>query len=124
MLVLHLLSPGFKVVLVLRYPLSFAFACLNPVRPAVETYAIDIAHHHRAVVVVVNYGHVDVRHGAVVHKFSSAPFTTPETDTRIAEAIINPAIKADVRTPVSGVPSVNASAKSPISWSPQQTRLR
>src|ERR1700736_2348530 len=111
MLVLYLLSPGFKVMLVPRNPLAFAFACLNSVRPTVETDAIDVIHYHRAVVRVMNHRHVDVGHRAIVDKFSSAPFASPEAHSGVAIAVVNSAVKADVWSPVTGMPEVNAFAK-------------
>src|ERR1700694_484544 len=95
MFVLYLLSPGFQGALVLGDSFSFAFAHLNSVWLAGVAYSIDVVHHHRAVVVVVvNHRHVDVGHRAVVDKFSSAPFTTPEADSRVTVAIVNPALEA------------------------------
>src|ERR1700682_1342876 len=120
MFVLYLLSPGFKVVLVLGDSFSFAFANLNSVWPAVVAYSIDVVHHHRAVVVVVvNHRHVDVGHRAVVGKFSSAPFTTPEADSRVTVAIVNPAVEADVRPPVAVLPYGSALREAPITRRPE-----
>src|SRR6266403_781232 len=88
MLMLYLLSPGFKVMIVLRNPLTFAFAHLNSVRPTVEADSIDIIHYHRAIVRVMNHRHVDVGNRAIVDKFSSAPFAAIKAHARVAVAII------------------------------------
>src|SRR6266403_2949140 len=106
MFVLYLLSPGFKVVLARGNPFVLAFAHLNSARPAIVAHAIDVVHHHRSIVVVVNHRHVDVGHRAIVNKFSSAPFAAPETHARVAVTIINSAVKADVWSPVTAVPNI------------------
>src|SRR5216684_4407775 len=106
MFVLYLLSPGFKVTLARRNPFVLAFAHLNSARPSIEADAIDVVHHHRSVVVVVNHRHVDVGHRAIVDKFSSAPFAAPATHARVAVTIINSAVKADVRSPVTPMPNI------------------
>src|SRR6202158_993556 len=123
-LVLDLLVPRFDVTVVLRNPFAFAFARLNSVRPAVEAYTVEVVHHHRAVVCVVNHGHVDVAHRAIVDELSSAPFSAPETYARVAEAIINAAIETDVRSPVAAVPHVHAFVEAPIPGRPEEAGLR
>src|SRR6267154_4120787 len=62
MFTLYLLSPGFKVMLARGNPFVFAFAHLNSARPTIEADAIDIVHHHRSVVVVVNHRHRSEEH--------------------------------------------------------------
>src|SRR5712671_3046808 len=106
MFVLDLLSSGFKVMLARGNPFVLAFAHLNSARPTVVAHAIEVVHHYRSVVVVVNHRHVNVGHRAVVHKFSSAPFAAPETHARVSVTIINSAVKADVWSPVTAVPNI------------------
>jgi hypothetical protein len=78
--------------------------------------------------VVVDYGLVDIRvvddgcvhvgDCGVIAEMLAHPHSTSEPDATISEAIIHAAIKADARTPVSGVPGEVAAAKSPIPGSP------
>ena len=119
-----LLSARFEVMLVPRDPFALAYASLDPVRTAIEADAIDIVHHHRAVVRIVNHRDVDVGHGAIVDKLSATPFAAPKAYARVAVAIIDPAIKADVRAPVAAMPHIDAFRKAPITRRPQQTRFR
>ena len=77
--------------------------------------------------ILVDVGHVDaaeVRHGAVVGEDPAAPLAAEEADAAVAESVVNPAIEADVRTPVAGVPSVSATRKSPVAGSPQKANTR
>src|SRR6267378_152754 len=106
MFVLDLLSSGFEVMLARGNSFVLAFAHLNSARPAIVAHAIDVVHHHRSIVVVVNHRHVNVGHRAIVHKFSSAPFAAPETHARVSVTIINSAVKANVWSPVTAVPNI------------------
>src|SRR5438045_2892300 len=117
-------SDLFEVMFVFRNPFALACAHLNPVRAAIEADAIDVVHHHRAVVRVVNHRDVDVGHRAIVDKLSATPFAAPETNARVAVPIIDTAIKADVRPPVAGAPYINTFREAPITRRPQETRLR
>jgi hypothetical protein len=56
---------------------------------------------------------------AVVEERSASPLAADEADAAVAEAIINAAIKAYVRTPISLVPAVAAMLKAPIAWRPE-----
>src|SRR5215472_12578478 len=70
---------------------------------------------------VVNHRGVHIGHRGVVRKHSVAPFTAVEADAPVAIAIVNAAIKADVRAPVARMPYIDAPAPTPIARSPQQT---
>jgi len=72
------------------------------------TVDIDIAHH--AGVYVHNRG--------VIAKRSAGPITASETNTTVAESVVDAAVETDVRAPIAGVPSINAAAKTPVSRSP------
>src|SRR5262249_57711527 len=100
-------------------------ATSNTAGPAVKRHAIRVVHDHRAV-------HIDVAHHrfvyaddrGVVVKRRTAPFAAVESDAGIAEAIVHAAIEADVRTPISAVPSVNAVTPAPVSRRPKQPGTR
>src|SRR5580704_16689377 len=72
---------------------------------AVEADAIDgrVVVDHRGVVSVVDDGGVHVGDRGVVVIDAATPFATNEANTAVAEAVVNPAIKADVRSPVAGI---------------------
>jgi len=79
---------------------------------------------HCGVVGVVNVGDVHVIHRAVVFELSVVPAATLITFTAVTEAVIDPAIETDLRTPVAFIESKSAATPAPIAWSPEETGLR
>ena len=76
---------------------------------------------------VVDVRDVDVRDvvdGAVVEEDPVVPTPALIAGTGIAEAIRNPAVKADVRSPIASVENVGAVDEGPISRRPEQSGLR
>ena len=47
----------------------------------------------------------------VVREMPAAPFTTHKTHAVVTESVIHAAIETDVRSPVTGMPAVNAATK-------------
>src|SRR5580693_9526463 len=68
----------------------------------------------------VEAGPVD--HRGVIGEMSTVPPPAEEAHTAVAEAIVHPTVKADVGTPVSGVPRVKPAAKTPVTRSPKKSR--
>jgi len=98
--------------------------CVDPATPAVIAHAARLAIvDHRFVVHVVNVRHVDVVDRAVVKKAPAMPVSAFVAEPAVTEAIVNSAIEADMRSPVSGVPEISTSAPAPIAWSPQEADL-
>ena len=81
-------------------------------------------HHHASTIDMGHARNADVGDSAVVVERSSAPLPADKAHTRIAEAVVNSAIEANVRSPVSRVPGIEPSAPSPISGSPQHADRR
>src|SRR5262249_50943432 len=86
---------------------------------------------HRSVVVrdlcvvrVVNSGGVNVGHCNVIAVDISLPLATIEAFTWIAVSVINPAVEADLRSPIARIPPITAINPTPISRSPEQAWLR
>src|SRR5579864_6571217 len=80
---------------------------------------------HRIVdvgVMDVDYIHIGDR--AVVEIVVAAPVSSEESHSGIAKAVINAAVEADMRTPVSRMPDVDSCSPSPISRSPEQAYCR
>src|ERR1017187_5050904 len=127
-LVPHLVGGGLEVVLVLRLHLHRR----GTSRDAGAAVEADVVRVDDGVLfndgaILVDVGHVDaakVRHGAVVGEASAPPPAAPEADAAVAESVVHPAIKADVRTPVAGVPSICATRKSPVAGRPQKANTR
>lgn len=69
----------------------------------VDVYVAD----HRAINVhVVNLSDVHVGHRAVVIELTIAPFASNVSRSKVSEAVIDPAVKSDVRSPIAGMPNV------------------
>src|SRR5580658_10403678 len=93
---------------------------------AIEAHAVDGE-------VVDDGGVIDVRdvHGsgdvvdiAVVVERTALPVAAGITAADVAKSVVDAAIKADVGTPIAGVPEVGALAPAPIARRPQEARLR
>jgi hypothetical protein len=70
---------------------------------AVHGYVVD-----HSLVIDVNIGDVYVVDAAVVEKVSSVPIAASVAGAEISEAVVNAAVEANVRTPVTGVPKVES----------------
>ena len=79
---------------------------------------------HRLVVNVVNLRHVHEVHRPVVEEIVSPPIPALITFSAITVTVIDPAIEADVRSPVTCVPYVHSIVPSPITGCPQEARHR
>ena len=56
---------------------------------------------------------------AVVEERSASPLAANEADAAVAETIVNAAVEANVRTPISLVPAVPAMLKAPVAGRPE-----
>jgi hypothetical protein len=75
----------------------------------------------RLVVHIGYIGDVNVGHAPVVKEPVSAPVATVETVAGVSKAVIDAAIKADVRSPVAIVPSIKTVIPAPIARRPQHS---
>src|SRR5208337_5111865 len=63
-------------------------------------------------------------HGAVVEEGGTSPLAASETYATVAEAVVNPAIEADMRSPIAGVPAIQAAREAPVAGGPQHAHRR
>src|SRR6516225_2138696 len=79
---------------------------LDPARASVEAGPVDggVVVDHGGVVGVVNDGGIHVRDRPVIVENTTAPRASRKTNTRITEPLVDAAVKALVRAPVTGVP--------------------
>src|SRR5438874_11063406 len=119
MLVLGLFSCRRDMLFANRNLFGWRRPSRDAARPAVIADAIhgDIVVDHSLIVSIVHHCHVYVRHGAVINESAAAPISARIANTCVAEAIINSAVKSDVRTPVPPVPKVYAIRPTPITGS-------
>jgi hypothetical protein len=106
-------------------PLSPCHLILTPgtgVDPTIAAVVADPVHgrvvDHRGVVGVVNVGDVDVVYRTIVVEAVVIPTSALITFPEVAIAITDPAIEANVRTPVAFIESIPAVAPTPITWCP------
>jgi hypothetical protein len=73
----------------------------------------------RLVIDVRDIGDVNVGHAAVVKEAVAAPIPAEKSYTRITEAVIDAAIEADVRSPITAIPDVQTVIPAPVARSPK-----
>src|SRR5579864_1535271 len=99
-------------------------ARLKATRATVVAYIPRIVDYHRSVINIGHVGDAAVGDGAVVVEVSSVPLPAGKSHAGITESVINSAIEANVRPPVSRVPDIESPAPSPITWRPQHADRR
>src|SRR5437667_460509 len=67
---------------------------------------------------IANVGGIDVVARSVVVKTAAVPVATDVADAEVAEPIIDPAVEAYARTPITRIPDVVASIPAPVSRRP------
>ena len=117
LLVLRLQRSGLNVTFVHCGALRPGRLCCGATNAAVIADVVDDGVVH---VRVVNDGGVYVGDGGVVAEHPTTPYAADEADTTVAEAVVNAAIEADVRAPITGVPSIGAPYEAPIAGSPKE----
>src|SRR5580700_962739 len=79
---------------------------------------------HCAVIYVVHVGDVHVVHAAVVEEMAAVPVAAFVAEAAVAETVVNAAVEADVRAPISGVPEISAATPTPVARRPQESDFR
>src|ERR1035438_7329444 len=102
--VMRLRGKRFPVVLVLRDFFFVGGTGPNSALAAIESHVI-LVHDHS---LVIDVGHIgDVGRRAVVVERASAPFSARKADAAVAEAVVHSPIEADVRAPITTMPSID-----------------
>jgi len=123
-LVVPLQGSGLDVAVVFSRQFARRRARANSASPAVVTHAV-----HGEVVgnrPVVNVGDVrtaEIVHRAVIEEIPAPPLTTDKAPARVAKAVVDAAIEAHMRSPITRVEDEGGSAPTPVARSPQQARL-
>ncbi len=95
---------------------------LHSTLSAVEGH-VRVVDDDRLVIDVGDVGDVYVGDGAVVEEVAFAPLATLEAVAAVAEAVVDAAVEADLRSPVAFVEGVDAVIPSPVAGSPEQAGL-
>jgi hypothetical protein len=120
-LVVPLQRSEWDMVIVFRRKLAPGGPCVQTALTTVEAHAshVDVVDH----CLVVDVGDVnasEVGNRPVVVKRIVAPVTALETNSAIAVPVVDSAVEADVRAPVTLMPRVYAATPAPVAGRPQQ----
>jgi hypothetical protein len=69
---------------------------------------------------VVDDGDVYVVYSTVIEELSSTPVTAFVADSDVAVTVVDSAVEADVWTPISDIPDIEAIRPTPIAWRPEE----
>src|SRR5277367_1540201 len=89
-----------------------------PAITAVEADAIHVNVGDSLVVHVAGEVKVDVAYGAIVEEAAIVPASSHKSDAEIAKAVIDPAVEANLRAPVTLVPEEGITTPAPITRGP------
>lgn len=95
----------------------------SPAR-AVEACSGRVVINYCRVIGIVNNRGVHLGNRGVIRIVTALPCATEETNSAIAEAIINPAVESNMRSPVTSVEAVKTAGKAPIGRCPQDANSR
>src|SRR5580658_1343471 len=95
----------------------------NPTVTAVVAHMIDRCMTDRCVVNVMNISDIHVEHSAIVKKVPIVPTTAFESNSEIAETIIDSAIEANRRPPIAVIEDKAVTTPTPIPRRPEKTDL-
>src|SRR5271166_201956 len=99
-------------------------ASVNPAVPAVVADVVVRGVVDDGLVVnIVNIRDVYVIHRAVVVETAVIPISALIADATVAEAIVDAAVKADIRAPVAFIPGKGVAAPTPITRRPEKANL-
>ena len=120
--ILHLRPHRSGVHLMHRGQFRWSRTHLHSARSAVEahTRAAATAVADRAVVVVVHDRDVDIVDRAVVIEVPAAPIAALVAEADVAKAVIDAAIVADMRTPVTPIKSIMVMRVAPVAGGPER----
>src|SRR5690349_14752977 len=103
---------------------GFFFARCSRLDPTLAIKTDPVHRHildHRTInISVVNDRLIHSPNRSVTEKPAALPSATAEPGAEITEAIVDSAVKADVRPPITRVPTVVPTFKTPITWRPQK----
>jgi hypothetical protein len=92
------------------------------VDPATSSVVADTIHriNDRPLVDVVDDGDVYVVYATVIEELSSTPVTAFVADSDVAVTVVDSTVEANVWTPISDIPDIEAIRPSPISGRPEE----
>ncbi len=121
--VLRLHGSSCNMMLVHGHLLLCSRPRLDTTGPAVITDPVvhrRIVDHGPVDIGVVHNGSIHIRHRGVVPEMPTIPFTTAISYTTITKPIVHPAIKTNMRPPITTMPAIISTGKTPITRRPQK----
>ena len=97
---------------------------LNPTAPTVVCNTIATAMWNRVFIDVMNGRGIHIRDAAIVLESVVIPIGAIISVARISEAVIDTAVKADMRPPIARMIDINAVAVTPVRWCPERSYPR
>jgi hypothetical protein len=67
---------------------------------------------------IMNDRSIDTRHRRIIPETTAIPFPTVISTTTISTAIVDPPIVTYMRSPITGIPSIDPAYIAPITWRP------
>jgi len=91
---------------------------------AMATVIADVGGVHDDCLLIDVPDDVDVHivHAGVIEKVAASPVTASVAGADVTETVVNSAVEADLRTPISSIPKVGAVGPTPVAGRPEQTR--
>jgi hypothetical protein len=98
----------------------------DPARPAIIANPVDsrIVDNRPVNIRIVNDRGVDVDHRRIIPEMTTYPIATGKARTVIAASVVDTAIKADMRPPISGIPGIDPADITPVTGRPKEADLR
>jgi hypothetical protein len=127
-LVLALKCSSAYMPLIHRPALGLIHGMVNSARTAAKSHMA--IHHDRvipesaAIHIHVVEARADVHIGSVIGKIPAVPSAADKTDTEETKSVVDAAIVADLRSPITGMPHIKTVAPAPITGRPVHSRLR
>ena len=97
---------------------------LNSAVAAIEAHAVaGVAHYGAVDIGGVNDGGVYIKDRGVIGEAITVPASAVEAVAKVAVAVVDAAIEAYLRRPVTGVPGIASVVPSPVAGGPEETGL-
>ena len=126
LLLLRLHIRPLDMPLIHRHLLTRIRPALYAARTTVIAHTIyrHIVHDRPIDIRIVDNRRIHPRHRRIIPETPAIPFATVIPHTAITTTVIDPAIISDMRTPITGVPSIDSTIPAPVPGRPQESHLR
>jgi hypothetical protein len=94
----------------------------DPARPAIIADPVDgcIVYDRAVNIGIVDDRGIDIDHRRIIPEMTTYPITAGKSRTVIPATIVDTAIEADMRPPITGIPAIDPAGITPIAGRPQE----